>query len=238
MGVHSSSQVDGNAGLTGFENLYALQPRAEDQQEANDDATGGAIGVYYYGYVYTSGTAVSYIPSDADRISWKKQYCDTEEVWRIGNDWCDCGAFATSGSRVPPDRSTLHSICRSRFREVCTYDGLGTFKSSEAEVDGFSGQDCWRAAPDPEGEDDDGTPPASVRRREERERARTHRHRPRGVGTKDWECDARDPRRVRARVQPASPRNSRPPRRCSTTKGLLGQKFSSASSTSVPSRPS
>ncbi|KAH8059731.1 tudor domain-containing protein [Aureococcus anophagefferens] len=111
-----------------------------------DDAAGKPV--EYRGYVYTSGTLAAGCPGmDLGRVVCHSSYCDTEEVWRIANDW----PFAT---------------------EICTWDGKGTYDGPAQEEDGYTGADCWKAAPDPANEDDEG------RTEQNKENRAT-----------DWECD-------------------------------------------------
>ncbi|KAH8061512.1 hypothetical protein JL722_4141 [Aureococcus anophagefferens] len=111
-----------------------------------DDAAGKPV--EYRGYVYTSGTLAAGCPGmDLGRVVCHSSYCDTEEVWRIANDW----PFAT---------------------DICTWDGKGTYDGPAQEEDGYTGADCWKAAPDPANEDDEG------RTEQNKENRAT-----------DWECD-------------------------------------------------
>ena len=88
--------VDGNSDLAGFESLSALVPAAADTTfGGGDEDDAGGKPVEYRGYVYTSGTLAAGCPGmDLGRVVCHSSYCDTEEVWRIANDWCDCGPGA------------------------------------------------------------------------------------------------------------------------------------------------
>jgi hypothetical protein len=76
-------------------------------------------------------------------------------------------------ARPSPPRPVGPTRPRRPFAtEICTWDGKGTYDGPAREEDGYTGADCWKAAPDPANEDDVG------RNEQNKENRAT-----------DWECD-------------------------------------------------